>query len=150
MKDGREDRWMCRNRQENAEQICIYIKSCRWNPTHHADGPDWHEAVTPVAVGPGVPARVLSLLQNEHLAGQVLLLITHPAGKIGILLLISQEKQTQCCHVCGWKVWWLTVHTPPWWSQSSPDPSQPGYGTRRTGQSYDPGSSRVHRWTSEE
>lgn len=49
--------------------------------THHADWPDGHDAVTPVAVGPGVPARVFPLLQNEHLASQVLLLVTHPSGE---------------------------------------------------------------------
>lgn len=49
--------------------------------THHADWPDGHDAVTPVAVGPGVPARVFPFLQYEHLAGQVLLLITHPSGE---------------------------------------------------------------------
>lgn len=48
-------------------------------PTHHADRPDRHHAITPVAVGPGVPAWVLSLLQHEHLTSHVLLLITHPA-----------------------------------------------------------------------
>lgn len=48
--------------------------------THHADGPDRHEAVTPVAVGPGVPAGILALLQDEHLTVHVLLLIAHPAG----------------------------------------------------------------------
>ena len=49
--------------------------------THHADGPDGHHAVTPVAVGPGIPAGVLSLLQHEHLSAHVLHLITHPAGE---------------------------------------------------------------------
>ncbi len=47
--------------------------------TYHSDGPDRHNAVTPVAVGPGVPAGILSLLQNEHLTSHVLLLISHPA-----------------------------------------------------------------------
>ena len=49
--------------------------------THHADGPDGHHAVTPVAVGPGIPTGVLSLLQHEHLSAHVLHLITHPAGE---------------------------------------------------------------------
>lgn len=47
---------------------------------YHADGPDRHEAVTPVAVGPGVPAGILSLLQYEHLTSHVLLLVANPAG----------------------------------------------------------------------
>lgn len=50
------------------------------NCTHHTDGSDRHEAVAPVAVGPGVPAGILALLQDEHLTIHVLLLITHPAG----------------------------------------------------------------------
>jgi len=48
----------------------------------HADGSDRHHAVTPVAVGPGVPAGVLSLLQHEHLTSQVLLLVTHEGSAL--------------------------------------------------------------------
>lgn len=40
--------------------------------------------VTPVAVGPGVPAGILSLLQHEHLTSQVLLLITHPGSTLDL------------------------------------------------------------------
>lgn len=46
----------------------------------HANRPDGHEAIAAVAVGPGVPARVLSPLQDEHLTTHVLLLITHPGS----------------------------------------------------------------------
>lgn len=42
--------------------------------THHADGPEGHEAVAAVGVAPGVPARILSLLQDEHLPTEVSLL----------------------------------------------------------------------------
>lgn len=49
--------------------------------TYHPERSDWHDAVAPVAVGPGVPAGVLSFLQYEHLTGHVLLLIPDPAGE---------------------------------------------------------------------
>lgn len=51
--------------------------------THHSDGTHGHEAVAPVAAGPGVPARVLALLQDEHLPTHVGLLVGHPAGERG-------------------------------------------------------------------
>ena len=41
---------------------------------YHADGPEGHEAVAAVGVAPGVPARILSLLQDEHLPTEVSLL----------------------------------------------------------------------------
>lgn len=52
--------------------------------THHADGPEGHEAVAAVGVAPGVPARILSLLQDEHLPTEVSLLEgDKAAGGIG-------------------------------------------------------------------
>lgn len=75
-----------KNQLQQQTGSAVQKKKTGWpgqaDPTHHFDGPDRHEAVTPVAVGPGVPAGVLSLLQYEHLTSQVLLLITQPAGQI--------------------------------------------------------------------
>ncbi len=42
--------------------------------SYHADGSEGHETITAVAVWPGVPARILALLQDEHLATEVSLL----------------------------------------------------------------------------
>lgn len=50
---------------------------------HHADGPEGHEAVAAVGVAPGIPARILSLLQDEHLPTEVSLLIGNKAGGEG-------------------------------------------------------------------
>lgn len=53
---------------------------------YHADGPEGHEAVASVGVAPGIPARILSLLQDEHLATEVGLLKSNKAraGGAGI------------------------------------------------------------------
>lgn len=51
--------------------------------SHHADGPEGHEAVTAVGVAPGIPARILSLLQDEHLPTEVSLLKGNKAGEGG-------------------------------------------------------------------
>lgn len=48
--------------------------------THHPDGPEGHELVTAVTAGPGVPARVLAFLQDEHLTPEIGLLKCDPAG----------------------------------------------------------------------
>lgn len=48
--------------------------------THHPDGSEGHEPVATVAAGPGVPARVLAFLQDEHLPPEVGLLKGDPAG----------------------------------------------------------------------
>lgn len=50
---------------------------------YHADGPQRHEAVAAVRVAPGVPARILPLLQDEHLAAEVGLLEGNEAGEGG-------------------------------------------------------------------
>lgn len=47
---------------------------------YHADRPEGQQVVVPLAVAPGVPAGVLSLLQNEHLTTEVHLLKAHEAG----------------------------------------------------------------------
>lgn len=72
--------------------------------THHADRPDGHDAVTPVAVGPGVPAWVLPLLQDEHLAAQVLLLISHPSGGKCVIFVSETPALTErkSDPVCVW------------------------------------------------
>lgn len=48
--------------------------------THHPDGPEGHEPIAAVAAGPGVPARIFALLQDEHLPPEVGLLKGDPAG----------------------------------------------------------------------
>lgn len=45
---------------------------------HHADWSEGHETVTAIAVGPGVPARIFPLLQDEHLPTEVSLLEGNP------------------------------------------------------------------------
>ncbi|KAG7231778.1 hypothetical protein INR49_010383 [Caranx melampygus] len=50
---------------------------------YHADGPEGHEAVAAVGVAPGIPARILSLLQDEHLPTEVSLLKGDKAGEGG-------------------------------------------------------------------
>ena len=50
---------------------------------HHADGPEGHEAVAAVRVAPGIPARILALLQDEHLPTEVSLLKGNKAGEGG-------------------------------------------------------------------
>ena len=50
---------------------------------YHADGPEGHEAVAAVGVAPGIPARILSLLQDEHLPTEVSLLKGNKAGEGG-------------------------------------------------------------------
>lgn len=50
---------------------------------YHSDGPEGHEAVAAVGVAPGIPARILSLLQDEHLPTEVSLLKGNKAGERG-------------------------------------------------------------------
>lgn len=53
-------------------------------PTHDLEGADGHQAVAAVAVGPGVPARVVPLLQHKLLPGEGLALEAQPpAGRGG-------------------------------------------------------------------
>ena len=48
---------------------------------YHFDGPEGEQVVVLLAVAPGVPAGVLSLLQDVHLTAEVHLLEAHiPAG----------------------------------------------------------------------
>lgn len=79
--------------------------------THHSDGTHGHEAVAAVAAGPGVPARVLALLQDEHLPTHVGLFVGHPAGDgqgmahqeprdPAALRALPQEQL--CCRAPGW------------------------------------------------
>lgn len=67
-------------------------KSIDWSNIHaalcqrsayHADGPEGHEAVAAVGVAPGIPARILSLFQDEHLPTEVSLLKGNKAGEGG-------------------------------------------------------------------
>ena len=51
--------------------------------THHADGPEGQEAVAAIGVAPGIPARILSLLQDEHLPTEVCLLKGNKAREGG-------------------------------------------------------------------
>ena len=44
---------------------------------YHADRPEGQQVVVLLAVAPRVPARVLSLLQDEHLSTEVHLLKAH-------------------------------------------------------------------------
>lgn len=44
----------------------------------HSNGPDRHEVITTVAVGPSGPEWIITPLQHEHLTGHVLLLETYP------------------------------------------------------------------------
>lgn len=49
---------------------------------YHFDGPERQQVVVLLAVAPGVPARILALLQDVHLAAEVHLLEAHvPAGR---------------------------------------------------------------------
>lgn len=47
--------------------------------THHFEGPQREEGVAALTVGPGVPSRVLALLQDELLAGEVVAIVANPA-----------------------------------------------------------------------
>lgn len=118
-----------------------------WEDKYHSNGSDWHHAVTPVAVGPGIPAGVLSLLQHEHLTSHILLLVTHPAEQIGRRDVYLAQVNTCCAiaYTCVCQIWSLTVHILPWWSQSFQNPSHTGYGTLQTGPSFGLGSSHTHR-----
>lgn len=81
-KDKRKNRWTRAatwgGHQKQNQKLTGWKMS---TTTYHPERSDWHDAVTPVAVGPGVPAGVLSFLQYEHLTGHVLLLIPDPAGE---------------------------------------------------------------------
>ena len=59
------------------------MKSDHWFPkqqgVYHADGPKGQQVVVLLAVAPGVPARILSLLQDVHLTAEVHLLVAHKA-----------------------------------------------------------------------
>lgn len=46
---------------------------------YHADRPEGQQVVILLAVGPGVPAGILALLQDEHLTTEVYLLKAHKA-----------------------------------------------------------------------
>ena len=48
---------------------------------YHPDGPEGQQVVVLLAVAPGVPARILSLLQDVHLTTEVHLLKAHEAAE---------------------------------------------------------------------
>lgn len=61
-----------RNLNNREQLLCFY----------HFDGPERQQVVVLLAVAPGVPARILALLQDVHLAAEVHLLEAHvPAGR---------------------------------------------------------------------
>lgn len=70
---------------------CCGRAACPWRQrhpntaaTHDLEGTDGHQAVAVVAVGPGVPAWVVALLQHKLLAGECLPLEAQPpAGPEG-------------------------------------------------------------------
>lgn len=153
-KDKRKNRWTRAatwgGHQKQNQKLTGWKKPFMSTTTYHPERSDWHDAVAPVAVGPGVPAGVLSFLQYEHLTGHVLLLIPNPAGEAD-----KQIRKTGNLYsvlsliVCLTRGQWLTVQSLPGWSRFSPCPSRTGYGTLQTGPSYVPGSSRIHRGISE-
>lgn len=77
----------------------------RW--AYHSDGSEGHHVVVLHAVAPGVPAGVLSLLQDVHLTAEVHLLVADEAVKqIGkrlkgkhcfVYALALQERQGRPC-----------------------------------------------------
>lgn len=89
---------------------------------YHANGPERQQVVVLLAVAPGVPARVLALLQNEHLATEVYLLKANkaeerreasdrPLQKLfkdqSVLLKVAHTHRKQfyeLCRVCGKEV----------------------------------------------
>lgn len=47
---------------------------------YHSDGPEGQQVIVLLAVAPGVPAGILSLLQDVHLTAEVHLLEAHEAA----------------------------------------------------------------------
>lgn len=81
-KDKRKNRWTRAATWGGHQRLNQKLTGWKMSTTtYHPERSDWHDAVAPVAVGPGVPAGVLSFLQYEHLTGHVLLLIPDPAGE---------------------------------------------------------------------
>lgn len=52
-----------------------------WAGLYHANGPEGQQVVILLAIAPGVPARILALLQDEHVTAEVHLLKTNEAEK---------------------------------------------------------------------
>lgn len=57
----------------------MHIRLDTYSCTHHAYWPEGHDTVTTVAVGPGIPARILTLLQDKHFPTEVSLLKANKA-----------------------------------------------------------------------
>lgn len=53
----------------------------RWTGLYHANGPKGQQVVVLLAIAPGVPARILALLQDEHVTAEVHLLKANKAER---------------------------------------------------------------------
>lgn len=62
--------------------------------THHSDGSERKQVIVLLAVAPGIPTRILALLQNVHLSAEVHLLKAHKTAgdkKLGNLFINNIE-----------------------------------------------------------
>lgn len=65
---------------------------------HHSDGPKRQQVVVLLAVAPGVPARIIALLQDVHLSTEVHLLPTHKTANTAHVreMHTAYNTQTDC------------------------------------------------------
>lgn len=79
------DRGGCIRNPHQSLQLDLHLETIHNDADHtyHVDGPERHEAIAAVRVAPGVPARILSLFQDEHLPTEVGLLEGNKAGRRG-------------------------------------------------------------------
>ena len=61
--------------------VVVVTEEWRGGVSYHPHGPEGQQVVVLLAVAPGVPAGVLSLLQDVHLTTEVHLLETHEAAR---------------------------------------------------------------------